>query len=128
VVGQAWSHRDRSGSATPQAKLVVIAALLPRGNLIMGAASQVGGDMAAGDEGGGPSLVAGSRSPPRRVRVPSCEDHRHERTRCAGVTGPSCGQSAGLGGDCGVVTLGVVGGSSSAGGRRPAACSTRAGR
>jgi len=40
-----------------------------------GAASQVGGDTAAGEVGGGPSLVAGSRSPSRRVRVPSRVDH-----------------------------------------------------
>ena len=61
MVAPASSHRDRSGGAAPQAMLVVVAVLLSRGNVITGAALQVGGDKAAGDVGGGPSLVAGSR-------------------------------------------------------------------
>jgi len=76
VVAVASSHREWSGGAAPQAMLVVIAALAPRCDLIMGAALRVGGDMAAGVVGGGPSLVAGSRSPSRRGRVPLRDDHR----------------------------------------------------
>ena len=59
MVAPASSHRVRSGGVAPRAKLVVIAALLPHSNLIMGAASQVGGDMAAGDVGGDPNSVTG---------------------------------------------------------------------
>jgi len=76
VVAVASSHRERSGGAAPWAMLVVVAALVLRSNLIMGAAPQVGGDMAAGVVGVGPSLVEGSRTSSRRVRVPLRDDHR----------------------------------------------------
>ena len=65
VVAPAFSHHDRAGDAAPQVMLVVVAAQSLRQNVIIGEASQIGCDMAAVEVGGGPSLVAGSRSSSR---------------------------------------------------------------
>ena len=98
VVAVASRQGDRSGGAAPREVLVVIAALSPRCDLIMGAASQVGGDMAAGDVVGGPSLVVGSRSPSRRVRVPLRDGHRARGSSSQMQQGVAADGRLGLGG------------------------------
>jgi len=60
---------------------------------------EVGGELwAAGVVGGGPSLVAGSRSPSRQVRVPLRDDHRAPGSSSQAQQGVAADGRLGLGG------------------------------
>ena len=63
------SAPGRSGDAALQAMLVVIVAVVLRRDLIESVMLLVGGDMAAGQVGGGPGMVAGARGSSLRVGV-----------------------------------------------------------